>query len=306
MATTNLFTHPVFKDGAFTANDRDVRRYALRKVMRNIELAAELGASTYVMLGRPGGRRERRGQGPQGRATTASRRRSTRSASTCWTAATTCASRWSRSRTSRAATSSCPRSGHALAFIEQPGAPRDGRGQPGDRARADGRAQLHARHRPGAVGRQALPHRPERAARHQVRPGPPLRRRRPAAARSPPSTCWRAPAAPGRSTPDRGTSTSSRRGPRTSPGCGSRRRAACAPISCSRSGSRRSGPTRRWPRRWPRPGCRSCPDPLWTPGRAGRGCCRPVSDFDPEAAAARGMHYERLDQLALEHLLGAR
>ena len=44
MATTNLFTHPVFKDGAFTANDRDVRRYALRKTIRNIDLAAELGA----------------------------------------------------------------------------------------------------------------------------------------------------------------------------------------------------------------------------------------------------------------------
>src|SRR4029079_16508898 len=42
MATTNLFTHPVFKDGAFTANDRGVRRYALRKTIRNIDLAAEL------------------------------------------------------------------------------------------------------------------------------------------------------------------------------------------------------------------------------------------------------------------------
>ena len=51
MATTNLFTHPVFKDGAFTANDRDVRRYALRKVMRNLDLAAELGAQTYVFWG---------------------------------------------------------------------------------------------------------------------------------------------------------------------------------------------------------------------------------------------------------------
>ena len=51
MATTNLFTHPVFKDGAFTANDRDVRRYALRKTMRNIDLAAELGAKTYVAWG---------------------------------------------------------------------------------------------------------------------------------------------------------------------------------------------------------------------------------------------------------------
>ena len=51
MATTNLFTHPVFKDGAFTSNDRQVRRYALRKVMRNLDLAAELGASTYVFWG---------------------------------------------------------------------------------------------------------------------------------------------------------------------------------------------------------------------------------------------------------------
>ncbi|MEU5306487.1 xylose isomerase [Streptomyces noursei] len=51
MATTNLFTHPVFKDGAFTANDRDVRRYALRKTIRNIDLAAELGAGIYVAWG---------------------------------------------------------------------------------------------------------------------------------------------------------------------------------------------------------------------------------------------------------------
>src|SRR5881397_993730 len=51
MVTTNLFTHPVFKDGGFTSNDRSVRRYALRKVMRNIDLAAELGAQTYVFWG---------------------------------------------------------------------------------------------------------------------------------------------------------------------------------------------------------------------------------------------------------------
>ena len=51
MMTTNLFTHPVFRDGGFTSNDRSVRRFALRKVLRNIDLAAELGASTYVMWG---------------------------------------------------------------------------------------------------------------------------------------------------------------------------------------------------------------------------------------------------------------
>lgn len=51
MATTNLFSAPVFKDGGFTSNDRRVRRFALRKVLRQIDLAAELGAKTLVMWG---------------------------------------------------------------------------------------------------------------------------------------------------------------------------------------------------------------------------------------------------------------
>jgi xylose isomerase len=51
MITTNLFTHPVFKDGAFTSNDRAVRRFAIRKAVRNLDLAAELGARTFVMWG---------------------------------------------------------------------------------------------------------------------------------------------------------------------------------------------------------------------------------------------------------------
>ena len=51
MITTNLFSHPVFKDGGFTSNNRDVRRFALRKVLRNIELAADLGAKTFVLWG---------------------------------------------------------------------------------------------------------------------------------------------------------------------------------------------------------------------------------------------------------------
>ena len=51
MITTNLFTHPVFKDGGFTSNDRSVRRFALRKVLRNLDLAAELGARTFVLWG---------------------------------------------------------------------------------------------------------------------------------------------------------------------------------------------------------------------------------------------------------------
>ena len=51
MVTTNLFSHPVFKEGAFTANDRGVRRFALRKALRQLQLGAELGARTFVMWG---------------------------------------------------------------------------------------------------------------------------------------------------------------------------------------------------------------------------------------------------------------
>ncbi|TMD29141.1 MAG: xylose isomerase [Chloroflexi bacterium] len=51
MATTNLFFHPIFKDGAFTSNDPAVRAFALQKTMRAIDLGAELGATTYVFWG---------------------------------------------------------------------------------------------------------------------------------------------------------------------------------------------------------------------------------------------------------------
>lgn len=51
MATTNLFTHPVFKDGAFTSNDPKVRAFALQKTMRAMDLGAELGAKLYVFWG---------------------------------------------------------------------------------------------------------------------------------------------------------------------------------------------------------------------------------------------------------------
>src|SRR6266542_2945501 len=47
MATTNLFTDPAFKDGAFTSNDPQVRAYALQKTMRAIDLGVELGAGVY-------------------------------------------------------------------------------------------------------------------------------------------------------------------------------------------------------------------------------------------------------------------
>jgi xylose isomerase len=51
MATTNLFSDPIFKDGAFTSNDSQVRAYALQKTMNAIDLGVELGAKIYVFWG---------------------------------------------------------------------------------------------------------------------------------------------------------------------------------------------------------------------------------------------------------------
>jgi xylose isomerase len=51
MGTTNLFGHPAFKDGAFTSNDRGVRRAAIGKAMRSIDLCASVGAEVYVFWG---------------------------------------------------------------------------------------------------------------------------------------------------------------------------------------------------------------------------------------------------------------
>lgn len=51
MTTVNLFSRPVFKEGAFTANDPDVRRFAVRKALDAIDLGAELGAEIFVLWG---------------------------------------------------------------------------------------------------------------------------------------------------------------------------------------------------------------------------------------------------------------
>jgi xylose isomerase len=51
MATTNLFSDPIFKDGAFTSNDSKVRAYALQKTMKAIDLGVEFGAKVYVFWG---------------------------------------------------------------------------------------------------------------------------------------------------------------------------------------------------------------------------------------------------------------
>ncbi|MFZ1929195.1 MAG: TIM barrel protein, partial [Candidatus Sulfotelmatobacter sp.] len=51
MATVSLFFHPIFRDGAFTSNDPEVRAYAVQKTMRAMDLGAELGAKIFVLWG---------------------------------------------------------------------------------------------------------------------------------------------------------------------------------------------------------------------------------------------------------------
>ena len=156
---------------------------------------------------------------------------------------------------------------------------------------------------------QALPHRPQRPARHQVRPGPGLRPRRPAQRVRPgrPAGVRRPGRRPGLRRL-RGTSTTSRRAPRTSTACGPRPPPTCAPTCCSRSGRRRSAPTPRCRRRWRRAGWPSSRSRRWPTARRYADLLADRSsyeDFDVDAAAARGYGFVALNQLAVEHALGA-
>ena len=109
----------------------------------------------------------------------------------------------------------------------------------------------------------------------------------------------------------RATSTTSPRAPRTRPACGTRPRRTCAPTCCSRSARRRSAPTPRCRRRWPPRACRSSRMPTLADGEslrrpAGRPR-RAYEDFDTDAYFdGKGFGFVRLQQLATEHLLGAR
>ena len=110
MVTTNTFTHPVFKDGAFTSNDRTVRRYALRKTCEISTWPPSWGrrcssSGVVAKARKPTAARTSR------RRWSATARAWTCSPSTASTRATTCGSRSSRSPTSRAGTSCCRRSG---------------------------------------------------------------------------------------------------------------------------------------------------------------------------------------------------
>ena len=176
MVTTNLFSHPVFRDGGFTNNDRDVRRFALRKTLDNIDLAAELGARIFVAWG-----------GREGAESGAAK--DVRSALDRYAEAFNILGSYvlDQGYDMRFAIEPKPNEprgdillptiGHALAFINELEHPELVGAEPRGRSRGDGLAQLRPRPGPGAVARQALPHRPQRPARPSLRPGPAVRRR---------------------------------------------------------------------------------------------------------------------------------
>ena len=145
MATTNLFSDPVFKDGAFTANDPRVRAYALQKTMRAIDLGVELGAKIYVFWGGREGVETDAAKNPLDGAASASARRSTSCASTCATRATTCAFALEAKPNEPRGDIYLPTTGHDARLHRDARPPGDGRREPRGRARAHGRPQLPAR-----------------------------------------------------------------------------------------------------------------------------------------------------------------
>ena len=148
----------------------------LKKVMRNIDLAAELGAKIYVA-------------GAAARVPSPVRPRTSPTALDRYQEAFNLLGEFvtDRGYDIRFAIEPKPNEprgdillptvGHAMAFIETLDRPELVGDQPRDRPRGDGRPQRRRRLRPGAVAGQALPHRPQRPERSEVRPGPALRRR---------------------------------------------------------------------------------------------------------------------------------
>ena len=135
MATTNLFGHAAFKDGAFTSNDRGVRRAAIGKAMNFIDIARRAGRRGLRLLGRARGHRGRRGQGPARRAGALPRGDQRALGLRGRRRATTCASRWSPSPTSRAGTSSCRPSATRCTSSRRSTAPRWSASTPRSRTR---------------------------------------------------------------------------------------------------------------------------------------------------------------------------
>ena len=185
MATVNLFFDPVFRDGAFTANDARVRAYAVQKTMRAMDLGAELGAKIFVLWG-----------GREGTETDACRRPDEAIKRLREAVNYLCEYSIDRKYGFRFALEAKPNeprgdiymatTGAYLGFIPTLDHPEMVGVNPGGRARTDGRPQLPARRGAGVGGRQAVSHRPQRSGARPLRPGFPVRIRE----RRSPRSCW--------------------------------------------------------------------------------------------------------------------
>ena len=309
MVTTNLFTHPVFKDGGFTSNDRSVRRFALRKVLRNVDLTAELGAKTFVMWG---GREGSEYDGSKDLNAAFDRYREGVD-----TVAGYIKDKGYDIKIALEPKPNEPRGdillptvGHALGFIAQLEHGDIVGLNPETGPRADGRPELHARPRAGAVGRTSCSTSTSTASGRSSTTRTWSSGTATCCPRSSPSTCSRtASRTAARSTPAPGTSTTSPRAQRVSTASGRRSGPTWRPTCCSRNGRWRSAPTPRCRRRWPRPASPSSPSPTLAAGESVADLLADDSAFetyDADKAAEHSFAFVHLNQLAVEHALGGR
>ena len=185
MATVNLFFDPVFRDGAFTANDPRVRAYAVQKTMRAMDLGAELGAKIFVLWG-----------GREGTETDACRRPDEAVKRLREAVNYLCEYSIDRGYGFRFALEAKPNeprgdiymatTGAYLGFIPTLDHPEMVGVNPEVAHEQHGRTQLPARGRAGVGSRQAVSHRPERSGARPLRSGLPLRIGRTSRRRS----CW--------------------------------------------------------------------------------------------------------------------
>ena len=226
MATTNLFCQPGVQGGR-VHRQRPARppvRGAPRRSTPSTS-APSSGADGLRDVGRPRGRGGRRGQGRARRARPLRGGGRPLLRATSASAATTCVIALEPKPNEPRGDMFLPTVGHALAFIERARVARHGRAQPRVRPRDDVGADVHPRGRPDAVAREALPHRPQRPAHRQVRPGLPLR------LRGHPRRLLPREAARGLGLGRAcATSTPTPTAPRTPTACGTSPVAACAPT----------------------------------------------------------------------------
>ena len=298
MATTNLFTDPAFKDGAFTSNDPDVRAYALQKTMRAMDLGVELGREHLRVLGRTrrrgGGRSQGSGQGHQAvpRGPELSVRLRARSEVR--------AALRARSQAERAARRHLlPDNRRVSRLHSHARASRHGRRQPGGRARAHGGTELlstpwRRRSRPASCFTSISTIR-SRDASTRICGSDQSRSSRSSSS----SSCSRSPA-----TTDRGTSTRTPIAPRSEDGVWDFARGCMRTYLILKDKARQFREHRRHPVAAAEIHEARAAAAASVRIRATSGATLLARTFDREALAARPLPYEQLDQLVVDLLLG--